>query len=490
MSAPPRILVIDDEIEVCTFFDFFLQEKGFDVHLATNGHKAKEAISQYTFNLALVDLKLPDTNGLKLLTHIKEVLPHCEVIIMTGYSTVKNAVDAIKLGAYDYLEKPFDDLDELEVLIDQALAKINGWNLQKGIPIDHLLREYGIIADSNSPLITVLSLAKKIANKDINVLIKGETGVGKEVVARFVHSQSDRSEHPFIAVNCGAFTESLLESELFGHEKGAFTGAQGARKGIFQIADGGTLFLDEIGDASPAIQVKLLRVLETGEFMRVGSEKALSTDVRVVAATNVNLIEAVNVGKFREDLLYRLEVVELDIPPLRERVCDIPLLAEHFISKHTAGEVTDKNGVTIHPEALKLLTNYHWPGNIRELSNVVAQAVAVCDGKEICVENLPKKIKYHQSKSGTKQRTQQSEQQDKDNDLKQIVIQHTDSLINQLNRQEVDLKELIHELKEAQNHITKQIIEKVLKRTGGDRSKAAKLLNATPRMLRYLQREK
>lgn len=472
MSIPPKVLVIDDEIEVCTFFDFLLQEKGFDVHLATDGTQAQQVLEQYQINLALVDLKLPDTNGISLLTSIKEVQPDCEVIIMTGYSTVKSAVDAIKLGAYDYIEKPFDDLDKLEVIIDQSLSKFSGWKLQKGVSIDKLLKEYGIIADPNSPLVALLSVAKKIADKNINVLIKGETGVGKEVVARFVHSQSNRSEHPFIAVNCGAFTENLLDSELFGHEKGAFTGAHGARKGIFQIADGGTLFLDEIGDASPAIQVKLLRVLETGEFMPVGGEKLISTDVRVVAATNVKLIEAVKSGKFREDLLYRLEVVELDIPPLRERVCDIPLLVQHFINKHA---------VAIHPEAMELLTNYPWPGNVRELLNVLAQSHAVCNGKEITVPDLPNKIKARSSEIAIDQNT---------NDLKQIISQYSEGVVNQLNPQQVDLKELIEELKGSQHYITKQIITRVLADTEGDRSQAAQILKITPRMIRYIQNEK
>jgi two-component system NtrC family response regulator len=474
--------VIDDEVEICTFFDFLLQEKGFDVHLATNGNEAKQALEYYQFNLALVDLKLPDTNGIRLLANIKEVQPDCEVIIMTGYSTVKSAVNAIKFGAYDYIEKPFDDLDKLEAIIDRALTNFHGWKLQKDVSMDKLLKEHGIIAAPNSPLVPLLSLAKKIADKNINVLIKGETGVGKEVVARFVHAQSNRSEHPFIAVNCGAFTENLLESELFGHEKGAFTGAQGVRKGIFQIADGGTLFLDEIGDASPAIQVKLLRVLETGEFMRVGGEKTISTDVRVLAATNVNLTEAVKAGNFREDLLYRLEVVELDIPPLRERNCDIPLLVQHFIYKHATDNGKENNLISIDSQVMELLTNYRWPGNIRQLSNVVAQALAVCNGKEIKVEDLPNKIKIHNKRLPVTEVT--------DHDLKQIVTQYAENVVYQLNPLEIDLKELIEELKGAQDYITKQIIAKVLVHTGEDRGKAAKLLNATPRMIRYIQNEK
>lgn len=481
MTTPPKILVIDDELEICTFFDFFLQEKGFDVRVATNGTEAKQALAQYQFDLALVDLKLPDTNGIQLLTNIKAALPHCQVIIMTGYSTVKSAVDAIKFGAYDYIEKPFDDLDQLEALIDQALAMFKGWGLQKGVGIDKLLQEHGIIADDSSPLISLLTLAKKIANKNINVLIKGETGVGKEIVARFVHSQSHRAEDPLLAVNCGAFAENLLESELFGHEKGAFTGAQGAKKGIFQIADGGTLFLDEIGDASPAIQVKLLRVLETGQFMRVGGEKTINTDVRIVAATNINLIEAVKAGKFREDLLYRLEVVELDIPPLRERVCDIPLLVEHFIANQA---------VTIDPAAMELLKNYPWPGNIRELANAIAQSLAVCDGKEIKVPDLPNKINAPNNEVNLQQNNQWQASALDTSNITQIISRSTAKIINQLDPLQVDLNELIAALKVAQHDVTKKVIDQVLDHTDGNQTKAAKILKATPRMIRYIKNEK
>ncbi|MBM7855968.1 two-component system NtrC family response regulator [Desulfohalotomaculum tongense] len=483
MKKPPRVLVIDDEVEVCTFFDFLLQEKGFDVYLAHSGEKAKQILAQLPFDLAMVDLKLPDTDGIKLLADIKQVLPRCEVIIMTGYSTVKSAVEAIKLGAFDYIEKPFEDLNELEQKIDRALSNSTGWKLTAGRRFD-LTKDYGIIAAEESPLIPVLTLAGKIAGKDVNVLIQGETGVGKEVVARFVHSQSHRAEQPFISVNCGAFTENLLESELFGHEKGAFTGAQGARKGIFQIADGGTLFLDEIGDASLAIQVKLLRVLETGEFIPVGGEKTLSVDVRVIAATNVNLAEAVRTNRFREDLFYRLEVVTLEIPPLRRRRCDIPLLVNHFIKRNRCND--NNTPVTVDAEAMEMLINYHWPGNVRELANVVTQAAALCDGEEIKVKHLPDKIKNRGFSGRLEERLPAGDS----SSIKEAVAQWSHGLISQINPLKVDIKELLNELKAAQGYIAKQVIEKVLNYTGGDRSKAAKILNATPRMLRYLQNEK
>jgi two-component system NtrC family response regulator len=320
----PEILVIDDEAEVGTFFEFyFREEKGYPVDVANSGVAARTLLCEKSYDLAMVDLKLPDTDGITLLKEIKESSPGCEVIIMTGYSTIKSAVEAMKLGAFDYIDKPFDELEELDNLLDLALQSIN--NKQRFIrdELQKLASEFSIIMADDSPLKELLLLSKKVATRKISVLIEGETGTGKDLLARFIHANSPRFGNPFICVNCGALTESLLESELFGHEKGAFTGSQGVRHGIFELANKGTLFLDEIGEASPSIQVKLLRVLESGEFYRVGGERPLKTDVRVLAATNKSLRDAARDKLFREDLLYRLDVVSLQIPPLRERPMDI-----------------------------------------------------------------------------------------------------------------------------------------------------------------------
>ena len=309
--AQTQVLIIDDEADVCTFFRRLLTRKGYGVVTAVNLTEAQRALDEKSYNVALVDLKLPDTDGLFLLQTIKARQPACEVIIMTGYSTVKTAVTAIQLGAYEYLEKPFDDIDAIEALVERAAT--SGQGIVAEDEWSEVAQEVGFRVGTSAAMRRLVSLAFKIARKNINVLIQGKTGTGKEVLARFIHAASNRANQTFIPVNCGALPENLLESELFGHERGAFTGASQTRRGIFELANRGTLFLDEIGDASPLIQVKLLRVLETGEFMRVGGEKPITTDVRVIAATNVDLEEAIREKTFREDLFYRLNVVQLEI---------------------------------------------------------------------------------------------------------------------------------------------------------------------------------
>lgn len=378
-----KVLIIDDEADVCTFFRRLLSRKGYGVVTATNEPEAMLALEENRFNVAMVDLKLPDTDGLTLLQMIKARQPACEVILMTGYSTIKTAVTAVQLGAYEYLEKPFDDINEIEALIEKAAT--HGFNLLQG---GHATEEWSEVAQavgfqvgSAPSMQRLVSLAFKIANKNINVLIQGKTGTGKEVLARFIHAASGRADQAFIPVNCGALPENLLESELFGHEKGSYTGASQTRRGIFELANRGTLLLDEIGDASPQIQVKLLRVLETGEFMRVGGEKPIKTDVRVIAATNVDLEEAIREKTFREDLYYRLNVVRLEIPPLRSRADDIPMLAEHFVRLLNPD-------LRLSQGALRLLRDYGWPGNIRELANVMRRAVVMCNGDTILPNHL------------------------------------------------------------------------------------------------------
>ncbi|SFR05639.1 two-component system, NtrC family, response regulator [Desulfoscipio geothermicus DSM 3669] len=391
MAPGENILVIDDEMEVGTFFRRLLERKGFNVSTAYTGSDAVKLINSTGFSVALIDLKLPDANGLDLLQHLKSRQPECEAIIMTGYGTTRTAVKAIQLGAFDYIEKPFEDITEVEELIAKALEygrRVAGKNAGQPEWLTTAER-IGFVVGNTPKMLRLATVADKIARKNINVLIQGETGTGKEVLARFIHAASQRSEQTFIPVNCGALPENLLESELFGHEKGAFTGATSQRRGIFEIADNGTLFLDEIGEASLPIQVKLLRVLETGEFLRVGGEKPVKTDVRVIAATNVNLEKAVREKQFREDLFYRLDVVRLELPPLRERKEDITMLVNHFISRLAP---KDAEPLQVSPEAMQMLLEYNWPGNIRELVNIVDQILALCDSNIILPAHLPDKI--------------------------------------------------------------------------------------------------
>lgn len=383
-----RVLITDDDIEVGTFFRRLLQKQGFSISVAANGGEANRLIHETSFNAAVVDMKLPDVDGLSLLRQIKNLQPKCEVIVMTGLSTTRTAVKAMQLGAFDYIEKPFEDIEKVQRLIQKAVEYG-----RRGNNIRNVNTEWSDIADrvgfqvGVSPVMhKLVSTAYTIAKKNFNVLIRGETGTGKEVLARFIHAASNRSKQIFIPVNCGALPENLLESELFGHEKGSFTGAANMRKGIFEMSNGGTLFLDEVGEASLAIQVKLLRVLETGEFLRVGGEKWIKTDVRVIAATNRDLEQSLQEKTFREDLFSRLDVVRLELPPLRERREDIPLLVKYFINKLNAD-------LYVSNETMHLLCNYAWPGNIRELSNTISRAVALCDGKIILPEHLSAKLR-------------------------------------------------------------------------------------------------
>jgi two-component system NtrC family response regulator len=472
-----KILVIDDEIDVGTFFRRLLKKKDYDVTVAVSGAQASEIIKETSFNVAMVDLKLPDADGLSLLQQIKTLQHNCEVIIMTGYSTTKVAVKAIQLGAFDYLEKPFEDIGEVERLIQKAaeygLQGYDNW------PVNN---EWAAIAESvdfqvgTSPAMRrLVSTAYKIANKSINILIQGETGTGKEVLAKFIHAASSRSNSIFIPVNCGALPENLLESELFGHEKGSFTGAGNMRRGIFEMADQGTLFLDEVGESSLGIQVKLLRVLETGEFYRVGGEHPIKTDVRVIAASNVDLEQAMKEKTFREDLFYRLDVVRLEIPPLRARQEDIPLLSEYFVKKMNADQ-------RISIGVMRLLCNYSWPGNIRELSNTIRQAVALCDDKIILPGHLPLKLR------------QLVDEQDVSSAEQQWLHQINSCLEAMAKQVDItagfELPVFMDGLKKSISHNVRDLISRALLEAYGQYPQAAEWFRTTPRVLRYLHDEK
>lgn len=474
-----RMLIVDDETEVTTFFTYFLRQKNCDVIVANSGKDVERLLQNQRepFHAALVDLKLPDSNGLELLKRIKAVFPSCEVLIMTGYSTIKSAVTAMQWGARDYLEKPFDDLDSLEQVIDAVLES----SFQQADELSQEAAQYGIVYSPESPMAKVTAIAKKLAKKAIHVLVEGETGTGKELMARFLHGASNRSQQPFVAFNCGAVPESLLESELFGYEKGAFTGAIKARKGLFELAHNGTLFLDEIGEAPHSIQVKLLRTLETGEFMRVGGEQVGQSNIRFISATNRDLEHEVEMNRFRSDLLYRLEGIKLSIPPLRERAMDIPAIAHYYLEKRsgTPCEIT--------LEAMELLQSYHWPGNVRQLINVLNQTLALHECQVLRSEHLPATIR----EKGKRQTSPSASYRGVENAIDQECARFVESITRNVKSIEgFDFEYLIKRIKMLEGEIGRTIIEQGLTETKGDRQLLSKKLNITKRTIRYILNEK
>lgn len=393
--ANELILVVDDELGMCQYLKKLLCDNGYRVTVASDGKSALDIVGKQLPDLAVVDLKMPKVSGLQLLERLKKTHPGIVVIMMTAYASMESAIKAMKLGAYDYINKPFE-MDEILLVIDKALEKKR---LEKeNILLRHELEKsynFGDIVSQNSQMHTIFDLVKKIANTKSTILIQGETGTGKELVARAIHNLNIRKDNPFIPVDCSALAESLLESELFGHVKGAFTGATVDKKGLFEVADGGTAFLDEIGKISLGIQAKLLRVLQDGQIKRVGEAVSRKVDVRLISATNEDLKKAVKQGSFREDLYYRLNVVPIWIPPLRERKEDIPILVEHFIHKYNSLEKKNLQGIS--DDALNILMSYDWPGNVRELENFFHRAVVMEAGPMILPKDLPANIRTPES---------------------------------------------------------------------------------------------
>ncbi|MGR3175307.1 MAG: sigma-54-dependent transcriptional regulator [Candidatus Scalindua sp.] len=425
------ILVIDDEDNIRTMFANYLENSGYQVDMAKDGSEAKALIDQNIYDIALLDICLPDCNGLDLLKELKEIHPTLEVVVCTGHTEDYDFIGTVKAGAADWISKP-TNLQELHAKIERIRREQNQVRelSKKNYELERIKKETEhvltgmkdmlkrqdrfiikkrttkrsdfpeIIGDSKK-IEEVLQLVRLVSKTNSSVLITGESGTGKELIANPIHTMSNRSKYPFVPVNCGALTETLLESELFGHERGAFTGASTQRRGLIEEAEGGTLFLDEIGETSPQFQVKLLRVLQEGEFKRVGSSKSLHADIRVVAATNVTLEESVHKGEFREDLYYRLNQFRITLPPLRDRIEDLLMLSQYFLER--ASVEFSKQLVGFSSEVLEKFLRYSWPGNIRELENMVTQAVILANPPLIELNDVPSLIqKLHQSPRKTR----------------------------------------------------------------------------------------
>jgi len=436
-----RILIVDDEVQILKALERYLVNRGFQVTASSHFEEALSSCEKNPFDAAIIDLKIADKNGIDLLARIKKTQPDAVCIMVTGFGTIDSAVESIKRGAFHYLTKPFH-LEDLDNLLKQALETRQV--KQENVFLKQQVRsKYGIknLIGVSKPMQEIYTLIEKVANTDSNILILGESGTGKELVARAIHYQSCRAEKPLVTVNCGAIPEDLLESELFGHMKGSFTGAVNTKQGRFAMADGGTVFLDEIGEMSMKLQVKLLRVLQERKFEPVGSNHTTEVDVRVIAATNKNLERAVEKGVFREDLYYRLHVIPIQIAPLRDRKLDIPVLIEHFLTRFV-----DENGkqkLKISAEAMEILIRYSWPGNVRELENILERLAILTREGEISEKDVVGRL-HSISPSMT-----------------------TDP---QIPEGGVHFKNVV-------DHFESQLIIQALEKTGWNKNRAAKLLN-------------
>jgi DNA-binding NtrC family response regulator len=390
-----KILIAEDEKSQRDLLEGFLEKEGFSAEAVANGREVLRKLEEDFFDIALVDYKMPELDGLQTLREIRKLYPDLPVIMMTAYGTVETAVASMKEGALDYLTKPID-LDELLLMLQKVIERSHLIKENKKLKTQ-LQERYAFphIVYGSPKMEEVMGLVARVAPSQTTILIRGESGTGKELIANSIHYASPRSDKPWVKVSCAAIPETLLESELFGHEKGAFTGATQRRIGRFEEADGGSIFLDEIGDLSPGTQVKLLRILQDKEFQRLGSNLSLKTDVRVITATHRNLEEAIKKGLFREDLYYRLNVISITLPPLRERREEIPLLIDHFLKKYS--QENQKSVSDISKEARTLLLRYPYPGNVRELENLIERAVVLCRGEMITTQDLPFHIKEETS---------------------------------------------------------------------------------------------
>lgn len=473
-TEKPKVLVAEDELSLRTIIKNLLKKNGYEVHSAGDGDLALKKLREEDYALAILDIKMPGQTGLDILSAIKAERPNLAVIIMTAQDTMKNAIEAMKKGAYDYLAKPFE-LEELEILVSKALEnqRLNQEvkNLRREVS-RHLDREVKIVGNSKA-IRELFKTIGKVATSDVSVLITGESGTGKELVARAIHQNSIRAKGPFLAVNCAAIPKDLLESELFGYRKGAFTGAQGDRAGFFEMAHKGTLFLDEIGDLSLDLQGKLLRILQEKEVQRLGSSEGKAVDVRILAATNQDLSKLVKEKKFREDLFFRLNVIPLNLPPLRERKEDIPLLVKFFIDRFAEAMNTGQKEVT--PRALEFLQSYHWPGNIRELENIVKRAAILSPSAKLDQKDfsyfLGQTEDYAQEEMG-------------EMGLEDTIRAKLKPFMEKM--KDVEMKDLYHTIMEMAE---RPLIELVLQKTKHNQIQAAKVLGINRNTLRKKIRE-
>ncbi len=447
-----KALVIDDDLIIREMLQTFLKNEGFDAFLASDGKEAISIIKKEEFDIILTDLVMPNIGGIELLKEASSLNLKTPFIVMTAFGTIQTAVEAMRYGAFDYITKPFN-LSELSIVIKRAvnISKIQIENVMLKKQLKKKYAFEGLIGDSPKMQL-VYEMIEKIADTDSTVLITGESGTGKELIASTIHYNSSRLNKPFVPLNCAAIPRELLESELFGHEKGAFTGAIHTRIGRFELAHGGTFFLDEIGELEPSLQVKLLRVLQQREFERVGGLKTIKVDVRIIAATNKNLEASVKEGKFREDLFYRLNVIPIHLPPLREKVEDIPLLLEHFI-KHFCNK-RNRQPISFTQDAMKCLFRYDWKGNVRELENLVERLSILVSSNIITISDLPEKFHLH-----TKT----------DDYEHQIPITNNTEIDKKVFEKGCDLNKII-------NNMERTLIINALTKAGGVKSRAASLL--------------
>lgn len=449
-----RILVVDDEESIREFFEIMLKREGYEVLSAPNGAVALELLKKSPVDLIISDIQMPELSGMELLAKVKEMDPEMVVLMITAFGSTDTAVEAMKLGAYDYLQKPFK-IDEVKIIISQALEKralrLENLQLRKELGTKYA---FDNIIGAAPPMLRIYEMIRRIANTKSSVLITGESGTGKELIARAIHYNGPLKAKPFVTVNCGAIPENLMESEMFGHKKGSFTGAIADKKGLFEVANTGTIFLDELGELPLSMQVKLLRVIQEGTFKRVGGTEDIHVDVRIISATNKDLEAEVKAGNFREDLFYRLNVIQIHCPPLRERREDIPMLAEHFLDKFSKALGIPVKKVS--NEAIEVLKRYHYPGNVRELENIIERTVALEPGPAILPESLPRHLLEAQQPTGQL-------------DANKIEIDEEKG---------IDLEKLVADFERT-------LLTKALQQAGGVKKKASKLLNISFRSMRY-----
>ena len=447
-----RILVVDDEESIREFLEIMLKKENYEVTTAEDGLRAKEILAKKSFDMVISDMQMPNVTGIELLKFVRENYPDIVFMMITAFGTTETAVDAMKMGAYDYVTKPFK-IDEVRLNIANALRSKN---LETEVRVlkKELVKEYSFqnMIGNSPPMHAVFDLVRRVSQAPTNVMITGESGTGKEVVAKAIHYNGPLKDRPFVTINCGAIPENLMESEMFGHKKGSFTGAIIDKVGLFEVADGGTLFLDEVGELPVSIQVKLLRAIQERVIRRVGATDDLKIEVRIIAATNRNLEDMVAKGTFRQDLFYRLNVIGIRTPALRERLEDIAILANHFLKKYN--DKLNKNIAGISTEAMDILKNYNYPGNVRELENMIERTVALEAGSTILPESLP-------------------------------PIVNTSSGRKMASSNEIEMGDNGLELDKVIGQIEKELLIKAIHTAGGVKKKAAKLLHISFRSMRY-----